>query len=141
MTPDAVIRAWFKEVWDEGKEEAIDRLFAPDGIAYGLAPDGGIRGPEGFKPYFRAMRGALGDLEIEVLQTITEGDRVAAHCRVIARHAGDNLGGAATNQPLDFEGMTIVRVKNGQVFEAWNCFDFLKMYQQMGWVTNPPLPA
>ena len=25
-TPEAVIRQWFKEVWDEGNEEAIDRL-------------------------------------------------------------------------------------------------------------------
>jgi len=24
--------------------------------------------------------------------------------------------------------------------EAWNCFDFLTMYQQIGWVSDPPLP-
>ena len=26
MTPDAVARQWFREVWDEGNEAAIDRL-------------------------------------------------------------------------------------------------------------------
>ena len=26
ITPDAIARQWFKEVWDEGREEAIDRL-------------------------------------------------------------------------------------------------------------------
>ena len=87
MTPDAVVRAWFKEVWDEGNEDAIDRLMAPDAVAHGLGPDG-IRGPEAFKPYVRTMRAALGDLEIEVTQTLTDGDRVAAHCHVVARHAG-----------------------------------------------------
>ena len=77
MSPDAVVGAWFKEVWDEGKEDAIDCLLAPDAVAHGLGPDE-IRGPDAFKPYVRAMRGALGDLEVEVIrhQTLTDGDRV-----------------------------------------------------------------
>ena len=140
MTPDAVLRTWFKEVWDEGNEAAIDRLLAPDAVAHGLGAQP-IVGPEAFKPYFRAMRAALGDLEIEITQTVTEGERVAGHCHVIARHVGDTLGGPATNQPLDFWGMTIARVRDGRMVEAWNCFDFLKMYQQLGWVSDPPLPG
>ena len=140
MTPDAVIRAWFKEVWDEGNLDAVDRLMAPDAVAHGLGP-AGIRGPEAFKPYVSTMRGALGDLEIEVVQTLTDGDRVAAHCHVVARHVGELFGAAATQQPVDFWGMTIVRVRDGQIIEGWNCFDFLAMYQQMGWVRNPPVPS
>ena len=140
MSPDAVARAWIKQVWDEGDESAIDRLLASDGVAHGLGGSD-LVGPEAFKPFFRAMRGALGDLEINVLQTVTEGDRVAVHCRVRARHVGDTLGAAATNRPVQFEGMTIVRVRNGQIVEGWNSFDFLAMYQQLGWVRNPPLPA
>lgn len=139
MTPDAVVREWFREVWDEGREEAIDRLMAPDARVHGLSPQG-IQGPEAFKPYFRTMRAALGDLEVKVVQTVVEGDRVAAHCHVIARHVGDALGGAATNRPVDFYGITIARVRDGRIVEGWNCFDFLSMYQQLGWVGNPPLP-
>ena len=140
MTPDALIRAWFKEVWDEGNLDAVDRLMAADAVAHGLGP-GGIRGPEAFKPYVRTIRGALGDLEIEVLQTLTEGDRVAAHCHVVARHVGELFGSAPTQRKVDFEGMTIVRVRGEQIVEAWNCFDFLRMYQQMGWVNDPPAPG
>ena len=139
MTPEAVVRAWFKEVWDEGNEEAIDRLLAPDAVAHGLTAEG-LRGPEAFKPYVRAMRKALGDLEVEVVQTVTEGDRVAAHCHVVARHAGELFGVAPSNQPVDFWGVTIARVRDGRLVEGWNCFDFLRMYQQMGWVKDPPLP-
>jgi predicted ester cyclase len=91
VTPNAVVRAWFKEVQDEGDEDAIDRLMAPDAVAHGLGPDR-IRGPDAFKPYVRTMRGALGDLEIEVTQTLTDGDRVVAHCHVVARHAGVLFG-------------------------------------------------
>ena len=138
-SPDEVVRAWFKEVWDEGSEEAIDRLMAPYGVAYGL-PGGPIQGPTAFKPLFRTFREALGDLTIAVVRTVTEGDMVAAHCHVTAQHTGTALGGVPTHQPLDFWGMAIVRVEDGRIVEGWNCFDMLTMYQQMGWVATPPAP-
>jgi hypothetical protein len=40
-TPDALARQWFKEVWDEGKEEAIDRLLSPDVVVHGWADRAG----------------------------------------------------------------------------------------------------
>ncbi|HEX8177354.1 MAG TPA: ester cyclase [Pyrinomonadaceae bacterium] len=29
-------------------------------------------------------------------------------------------------------GMTIVRVENGKIAEAWNNFDFMSMFRQLG---------
>ena len=139
MSPDSVVRAWFHEVWDEGREEAIDRLMAPDALVHGLGAEP-IRGPEGFKPYFRTMRAALGDLEVRVERTVVQGEMVAAHCHVIARHVGDTLGGPATGRPVEFWGITIARVVNGKLVEGWNAFDFLAMYQQLGWVKAPVVP-
>ena len=138
-SPDVIVRRWFKEVWDEGREEAIDALMAPYGVAYGL-PGGPIQGPTAFKPVFRTFREALGDLTIEVVRTVTEGDTVAAHCHVNGRHVGFALGGDPTNQPIDFWGIAIVRVEDGKIVEGWNCFDMLQMYQQIGWVAAPPAP-
>ena len=136
MTPDSIVRAWFHEVWDVGDESAIDRLMAPGALVHGLGES--IRGPEGFKLYFRTMRAALGDLEVRVERTVTEGELVAAHCHVIARHVGDSLGAPATGKPVEFWGITIARVVNGKLVEGWNVFDFLSMYQQLGWVKLPP---
>ena len=140
--PDQVVRRWFTEVWNEGREDAIDRLLAPDARVYGLGgPDGRpILGPAAFKPFFEMMRRALGDVEIEIERTVVEGEMCAAHCRVRARHIGPTLGAPATNRPVEFWGMCITRVRDGQIVEGWNCFDFLAMYQQLGWVKNPPLP-
>jgi predicted ester cyclase len=139
-SPDAIAREWFKEVWDEGREDAIDRLLAPFAVAYGL-PGGPIQGPTAFKPLFRMFREALGDLSIEVVRTLVEGDMVAVHCHVTGRHSGSALGGAPTQQPLDFWGMAMLRVQDGQIVEGWNCFDMLSMYQQIGWVASPPMPV
>ena len=35
-TPEAGVRAWFEEVWNQGREEAIDRLFSAAGVAHDL---------------------------------------------------------------------------------------------------------
>lgn len=142
MGPAELVQRWFHEVWDEGKEEAIDRIMAPDAKVHGLGgPEGQtIVGPEQFKPFFRTMRAALGDLEVKVVRTVVQGDTVAAHCHVVARHVGDALGGPATNRPVEFWGITIARVENGKIVEGWNVFDFLSMYQQLGWVKAPVVP-
>ena len=138
-SPSSVIRRWFKEVWDEGRESAIESLMAPYAVAYGL-PGGPIQGPTEFKQVFHTFREALGDLTIEVVRTVSEGDMVAAHCHVLGRHVGFALGGNPTNQPVDFWGIVIARVEDGKIVEGWNCFDMLQMYQQFGWVDSPPAP-
>ena len=141
-TPETVVRQWFKEVWDEGREEAIDRLAAPNLIAHGLggpsAPP--LRSTAEFKSLFHTFREALGDLEIAVERVISEGDTCAACCRVKGRHVGHLLGGPPTNHPVEFAGILMCVVRDGRIVEAWNSFDFLSMYQQIGWVQNPPRP-
>jgi predicted ester cyclase len=135
-SPDAVMRQWFQEVWNECREDAIDRLMAPGAKVYGLAGDA-IDGPAGFKPFYRTFCGAFEDLRVEVVQTVVEGDRVAALCHVTGRHTGDALGGKATGRSIDFWGNTLGRVEDGRIVEGWNTFDFLTMYQQIGWVPSP----
>lgn len=139
LTADAVVRQWFKEVWDEGHEEAIDRLAAPDLVVHGLGGPGAppIRGADEFKKVFHVFREALGDLEIAVERTVTEGDTCAAYCRVKGRHVGHALGGPPTEHPIEFTGIVICVAQDGRLVEGWNCFDFLTMYQQIGWVKHP----
>ena len=129
----ALIQRWFEEVWNKGRAEAIDELFSAEGIAHGLADEGGqpLRGPAGFKPFFQKFREAFPDIEVIVEDTVSEGDKIAARCRVRATHKGDSLGFAATHKPVDFTGISIVRIKDGQIVEAWNNFDFTSMSQQL----------
>ena len=138
----ALIRRWFDEVWNKGRADAIDEMFADDGIAHGLSEDPGepLRGPTGFKPFFKRFREAFPDIEVIVEDTVAEGDRVAARCTVRGRHQSDSLGFAATLQPVEFTGIAIVRISNGKIVEAWNNFDFMTMFQQLGALNLQPPP-
>jgi steroid delta-isomerase-like uncharacterized protein len=137
-SPDSVIRVWFEEVWNRGREEMIDRLFAADGVAHGLAGGSVLRGPAEYKPFFHKFRGAFPDIQVEVLRTVTQGEMIAVHCRVLGTHKGETMGKATGNR-AEFSGMCIARVRDGQILEAWNNFDFLTFYQQLGMM--PQLPA
>ena len=130
----ALIRRWFEEVWNKGRVEAIDEMFAADGVAHGLSDEPGktMKGPDDFRPFHDIFRGAFPDIEVVVEDTIAEGDLVAARCSVRGKHTGDHLGVAASNAPVEFTGMAIVRIKDGKIVEAWNNFDFLAMNRQIG---------
>src|ERR1700730_5044746 len=130
----ALIHRWFDEVWNQGRTDAIDEMFAEDGIAHGLSDDSGnpLRGPAGFKGFHAKFREAFPDIVVTVEDTVSEGDKIAARCSVRGKHSGDSLGFAATNAPVEFTGIAIVRVKDGKIVEAWNNFDFMTLYKQLG---------
>jgi steroid delta-isomerase-like uncharacterized protein len=130
----ALLRRWFEEVWNKGRAEAIEELFAQDGVAHGLADESGeaLRGPANFRVFHGQFREAFPGVEVVVDDAISEGDRVAARCTVRGRHEGHTLGFAATSRPVEFTGMTFARVRDGQIVEAWNNFDFMSMYRQLG---------
>lgn len=131
---ESFIHRWFEEVWNNQSEEAIDEMFAEDGIANGLNDADGnpLRGPENFKTLHRAFLSAYPDLKITIEDTISEGDKIAARCKVSGTHTGEGLGIAPTDSVVEFTGIAIVKIKDGKIVEAWNEFDFMKMYSQVG---------
>ncbi|MCA1576916.1 MAG: ester cyclase [Acidobacteria bacterium] len=129
-----ILRRWFDEVWNKGRAEAIDEMFDENGIAHGLAddPSGPIKGPSNFRPFYEVFRQAFPNLTIDIDDMVAEGDKVAARCSVRGKNEGELMGRAATQAPVEFTGMTIVRIADGKIVEAWNNFDFMTMYKQCG---------
>jgi steroid delta-isomerase-like uncharacterized protein len=131
---ETLIRRWFEEVWNKGRADAIDEMFAEDGVAHGLSDADGnpLRGPAGFKAFHATFREAFPDLVVTVEDTIAEADKVAVRCTVRGKHTGDSLGFAASQAPIEITGMTFVRIRDGKIVEGWNNFDFRSMYKQLG---------
>jgi steroid delta-isomerase-like uncharacterized protein len=131
---ETVLHRWFEEVWNQGREAAIDELAAEDAISYGLAGPAGdeVRGPATFKPFLRRFRTAFPDIHFTVEQTLVDGDMVAGRVLVTGTHTGPGISEPPTNQSLRIGGMIFVRVKDGKIVEAWNNFDFLSLHRQLG---------
>lgn len=131
-----LVYRWFDRVWCQGDISAIDEMMAPTAIAYGIhdAEGNPVQGPEGFKPVFQKFRNSFPDIRITVEDCLVKGDKVAARCLVQGTHTGAGLGVAATQSPVKMEGMCIVRIEDNKIMEAWNNFDFMSLYQQVGLV-------
>jgi steroid delta-isomerase-like uncharacterized protein len=131
---EALVRRWFEEVWNKRRADAVDEMFAEDGVAHGLSDDAGspLRGPTAFKEFHAKFVEAFPGIVVTVEDTIAEGDKIAARCTVRGKHQGDSLGFAATQAPIEISGIAIVRIENGKIVEAWNNFDFMTMYKQLG---------
>lgn len=137
MAPAELIHRWFDQVWNARNADAIDEMFAENGVANGLKDSEGrtIIGPKGYKPFHAAFLSAFPDMKVIIEDTVTEGDKVAVRCRVNATHCGEGIGVTPCNTPVEFTFMSIVRIENGKIAEAWNNIDFMDMYQQLGALT------
>ncbi len=129
------VRRWFEEVWNKGRESAVDEMQASDGVIHGL--QGAMRGPAAFKSFHTAYREAFPDVTIHIDDMVAEGDVVAVRWSGTATHNGNNLGFPATQKRVQFTGMGFVRIVDGKLVEAWNNFDQLGMFQQLGVVNLP----
>jgi steroid delta-isomerase-like uncharacterized protein len=129
-----IVHDWFERVWNAGQVDAIDELLADDARIHGLkgADGSDVGGPAEFRQMHTAFRDAFPDMSIAVDECLVDGDRMAFRCRVRGTHSGGGLGVEATGQPVEFIGMGFVRVRDGQIVEAWNTFDFQAMNQQIG---------
>ncbi len=129
-----ILQRWFDEVWNNGRADAIDEMLAAEGIVHGLTddPENPLRGPAAFRPFHTTFREAFPNIGVVVEDMVAEGDKVAARCSVRGKHQGDSLGFAATQASVEFTGIAIVRIENGRIVEAWNNFDFMRMYRQVG---------
>ena len=101
---ETLVRRWFEEVWNKGRADAIDEMFACEGIAHGLSEESSsdLCGPEGFKPFFESFRRAFPDLQVTVEDTVVEGDKIAARCSVRATHTGRGFRNRAKPETSGF---------------------------------------
>lgn len=130
-----LIHRWFEEVWNKKRESAIAEMIHPNALIYGLG-DRPVRGAADLLPFWKQFTTAIPNLTVAVESTVAEDDRVAARCSVRGRHTGPGLG-APTGNAIAFSGMVLVHIRDGKFHEAWNSFDFLTLYQQIGLVALP----
>ena len=114
---------WMEQVWNQGRESSIDEMLDPTAVVHGIE---GIDspGPEGFKTFYHSFREQFPQIHVEVEDVVSQENYECARCTVRATNA--------SGQEVMFSGMTFAQLQNGKIVEAWNSFDFMSMYQQLG---------
>lgn len=120
----ALTRRWFEEVWNQGRQDTIDELCAPDAVIHGLGEGGKtLVGPQHFRRFYHQFKAGLPDIRITVDDVLAVGDQTAARLTCRATHGGPGPGVEATGRPAVCTGIVWIRWRDGRVAEAWNVFD------------------
>jgi steroid delta-isomerase-like uncharacterized protein len=135
-TNSELIRHWFEEVWNQGSEATIDELCANHCVGHGQTADGTpIQGPEHFKQFWHDFRDAFSAIHVEIHQTIEQGEMVIARWTLTASHTGPFMGMNPSGKRISTTGMSMQRVVDGQIVEAWDNWDQLGAFTQLGVVS------
>ena len=121
----ALLYKWFTDVWNNDDESSIDKLMTHDSTAKGILKEEHPKGAEGFKIFFKDFRSQFHDVKIDIEDVIAQDDMEAARTVVNAIHT-------QTGKKVTFSGLCMVKVANGKIAEAWNNYDFLNLYEQLG---------
>ena len=131
----AVLRREMEELYNHtGNLDAVEEIIAPDYVSY-EPTSGQTRGIEGAKQFAATFRQAFPDLENTIDDMVAEGDKVVVRFKARGTHDGETEAfGPATGRRMEITGITIKRVSEGKIAEAWTNFDALSMMQQLGMI-------
>ncbi len=129
----AVVRREMEELFNHtGNLDAVEEIIGPDYVSY-EPTSGETRGIEGARQFAATYREAFPDLQTTIEDMVAEGDRVVVRFRGRGTHQGETEAfGPPTGKRMEITGITINRVSDGKIAEAWTNADTLGMMQQLG---------
>ena len=124
------------EIWNLGKVELIDQLYAPEYI------DRTPQAPfaptlDGLKKAVAALKVGFPDLRYTLDESIYAGDKLVHRVTARGTMTGDFNGMPATNKSATWTEIHIGRLVDGRIVEHWGVIDQLSMLVQLGVVPAP----
>jgi predicted ester cyclase len=117
----AVARTALERVCARGDLELASECYSPEFLDHVNGLD--FRGMDGIRRSTALYQALLDDLEIEVLDQVSERDRVTSRWVMRGTNRGRNVALA---------GITISRLRDGLIVEDWTTFDSLELIRQLG---------
>jgi len=128
-----LILNFIQAVWVGGDLDALDRFWAADCINH-AAPAEASRGLAALRSYheqFMEAFAAFSDFRNEILQQVSEGDRVVTQILSHARHTGPFLGIPATGRGVTLSAIRIDRIRDGKIAEHWSVSDVAGLMERI----------
>ncbi len=131
-----IVRHVLEEVIGAGRTDLTAQVIADSLVTRGPDFPKGLRGPDGLCLWVAHLRETFPDLQVEVVDQLAEGDKVATRFVVRATHSYSYLGIPASGRTLSTTGIVIHRLESGKIAEAWLELDMVRLLGQLGLV--PP---
>ncbi|OGO07668.1 MAG: hypothetical protein A2Y92_01565 [Chloroflexi bacterium RBG_13_57_8] len=128
-----LVATLYKTVFQDHDFSKLDEIMRDDYIQHN---EDTPQGKAGFKQFFEGIFKGLPDFRYTMKKIIAEGDIVMMYSTTTATHRGEWLGNPPTGNKLKFDVVDIFRIENGKIAEHWDVADTLKLFTQVGKVTQ-----
>jgi steroid delta-isomerase-like uncharacterized protein len=127
---EAIASRFFYEAWNCGNSRLVDEIFSSEFLNHNLL-EGQVNGPAGMRQWIEGWRSAFPDMSVTIDLVISEGPKVVTRWTLNGTHRNTFLGIPATGKYVTIPGITIFRVEDGRVKEAWGFWEQAGMLGQM----------
>ena len=86
MTIKKIVESYIREIWNNGKIEAIDDFLSPAFVAHGLVSGNDIVGIPQLIDVYHDYKRDYPNLKVKVLDMLSESDKVASVLELISTH-------------------------------------------------------
>ena len=130
MANSDIMREWFSRVWEQGDVSAIDELFVPDTLAQGIVPDMEM-GVDEFKFLVATMQEMITTPKVRIEKLIEQDDWISGFMTLMTETIEQR-------KPVQVSCMVFCRFKDEKIVEAYNSFDFVNFFEQLGLLPQRP---
>jgi steroid delta-isomerase-like uncharacterized protein len=131
-----IARRTLEDPWRGKLDEVID-LVDDAYVAHTTGAPEPIRGKAGFREFVTMYLAAFPDGNITVEEQLAERDLVGTRWTGRGTQTGELMGMAPTGKEVTVPGLTISRIVDGKLREAWVSWDMLSLLQQLGYAPEP----
>ncbi|MEK4362211.1 ester cyclase [Paenibacillus sp. FSL M8-0212] len=134
MTAEQIVRTFFEEVRSGRNPDYASIVMAEQVLAHQVISEEEVtvtRTPSNYADHVREMIEAYGEFSLEILELLTQGDKVYVRWRQTGTHIGEVDGYSPTNLPVIEIASAVYRVENEQIAEYWIQIDRLGIEKQL----------
>ena len=132
----SVARGFVQTIFNEGKIDEVKNFVTPDIIYHGLDE---VKGVENFKQWVAEDREAIPDLNITVLDTFGEQDKLAMRWNLKGTFLKELHGTQpsheepnwkdVSHEKFETQGVEIFHFQDGKIKEAWTIFGSMDSFK------------
>ncbi|BBM04062.1 ester cyclase [Microbulbifer sp. GL-2] len=125
------------EIWKSDSKADLTTIFASNyvnnldsSVSTEVGPQ--KRNLKEFEAEVTKFRAAFKDMKLLNTKQVAEGDMVATHVMISAKHVGSFMGETPTNKTITWDAVEFVKIENGKIVETWVTWDKYGFLKQIG---------
>jgi steroid delta-isomerase-like uncharacterized protein len=129
-----IIQNFVQVVWNGRNLTSLENFWTEDCINHAMpsTDNCGINALRIYhESFFDDFFAAFPDIQIEIVQQLSEGDRVASYITSRGKHSGAFYGISPTGKSISTSVIRIDRIQDGKIAEHWSVSDAAGIMQQI----------